>query len=1035
MPVKDLLRWCGEQLQNYNVFIPDEEEYNDNSDHQSNTNVKNQKYATRLYVILLIITFYTLFFVAFVNPKSELTSVSNISSADLDQLRLKYGKTLSCPCTTSTIPYNAFVSHIISFHPVCSSFFVSRKWIKSLYLSNASEYLVMDFRTTASKQFELLASLCSLCKETIFQANVNLDNSELVSVELLPEDEVQTKVDGSVSLIRNSIPIQINLLLDFLQISTRSNSLVSALNTNAYVSVWTLGTKYADLSPTWYVDKNAPRDSGDFSPCHIVNSTVPSGFYWIVNGASVSLRYYWPEKPFFFEPDLLALVPGFFAGCTPLDGILQSTFDCLYDLTCLQLLADYFPNLNRKNFTSTNLLSSSNRPNISLNDRLSNLLVERWTTKVDYSKYFTECAVKSCTYIKVNQANYSYIITLFLSLYGGLTIILRFIAAFSVNLSFKAKHHQSSINVGNGFTMKDIRRLGIWMKQLNIFESASRRTSNDIKQQRISTRIYLILLSGLIMILLLFTSLRVEMIMMTVTNPSLAKYNNLQDLYSSTLRCPCSNITTPYSTLITLSVTLHEICSSDFVVESWIEMTKLIEENFWYGFDARHFRLLSNLCQLINKTIDDAILRFNERYFITSTVINQDNFDARLNTTINQFTQTLVSNFNLLINAAQLFIHVDQPLAIPNSESVSPLTYAKNVSYFDQSIIPLSFRSIGVLGVNASPINCLCAVNSTCQSPVARRPSMRVNGLEGSDGIVPGMTVGCFVIDSLQLSTLECFYSEFCLSLLYLYMNETASSEYTGIRWFNAHHLVYNPESTRFALNTSLGVILREMLVEKWNVSFSFDQYYRRCAPNYCTYSITARTKSFVEIVIILMSTISGLVAALTFIIPKLVALVSSMIQPRIRQQQQESTSLLTDVRPPLAKRMKMAVQKLITLLYTTLFNLNMFPPHRFMGSVTRTQSKRFGQLATRLHLVLLILGFSILIFYTIIEPRILKETISKPSLRVYNDLVLQHSDTLQCPCSKISSIYNRYVSIEPVFHQVNEAYYPSLSELKDMEC
>ena len=52
----------------------------------------------------------------------------------------------------ATMPYDAFVSNTISFHPVCSSVFVTKQWIEALYLHNASAYFIMDFRTTASSQ-------------------------------------------------------------------------------------------------------------------------------------------------------------------------------------------------------------------------------------------------------------------------------------------------------------------------------------------------------------------------------------------------------------------------------------------------------------------------------------------------------------------------------------------------------------------------------------------------------------------------------------------------------------------------------------------------------------------------------------------------------------------------------------------------------------------------------------------------------------------------------------------------------------------
>ena len=82
-------------------------------------------------------------------------------------------------------------------------------------------------------------------------------------------------------------------------------------------------------------------------------------------------------------------------------------------------------------------------------------------------------------------------------------------------------------------------------------------------------------------------------------------------------------------------------------------------------------------------------------------------------------------------------------------------------------------------------------------------------------------------------------------------------------------------------------------------------------------------------------------------------------------------------------------------------------------------RSKRLGQLATRLYTVLLTGGLVVLMFYTIIQPQILTKVFEKPSLNVYKSLLLDHNDTLHCPCSSISLTYDQYITTEPVFHQV----------------
>ena len=96
-----------------------------------------------------------------------------------------------------------------------------------------------------------------------------------------------------------------------------------------------------------------------------------------------------------------------------------------------------------------------------------------------------------------------------------------------------------------------------------------------------------------------------------------------------------------------------------------------------------------------------------------------------------------------------------------------------------------------------------------------------------------------------------------------------------------------------------------------------------------------------------------------------------------------------------------------------------MFPLHTFGSNVDRMRAKYLAQLATRLYIVLLIIGLAILTLYSVIQPRLITKPFKEPSFEVYNRLMHDHSDTLKCPCSFVSSIYDRYIKMEPKFHQV----------------
>ncbi|CAF1679612.1 unnamed protein product, partial [Adineta ricciae] len=147
MTIKSLFFWLLEHIYHYNAFIPDEIDYDDDDDNDDAAKdpgiiLKHQLYSTRLYIPLLITILYILTFIAVISPQDRLITVSNITPTLFNQLSLEHADTLSCPCSNITMPYKAFVSHIIYFHPVCSSVYVSKEWIQALYLTYASSLLV-----------------------------------------------------------------------------------------------------------------------------------------------------------------------------------------------------------------------------------------------------------------------------------------------------------------------------------------------------------------------------------------------------------------------------------------------------------------------------------------------------------------------------------------------------------------------------------------------------------------------------------------------------------------------------------------------------------------------------------------------------------------------------------------------------------------------------------------------------------------------------------------------------------------------------
>ena len=134
-----------------------------------------------------------------------------------------------------------------------------------------------------------------------------------------------------------------------------------------------------------------------------------------------------------------------------------------------------------------------NGTNLTLYNHLVNLFIEEWTVTLNYSAYLQNCNPSVCTYTTKNAINYSYAINLFISLYGGLILILRFISSFLMKHLLNLIYQLATMSCRNY-----LRKCVQSMKLFILFKSPKNRTENDTKRRKIIKRVYLILLISMI---------------------------------------------------------------------------------------------------------------------------------------------------------------------------------------------------------------------------------------------------------------------------------------------------------------------------------------------------------------------------------------------------------------------------------------------------------------------------------------------------------------------------------------------------------
>ncbi|CAF0988831.1 unnamed protein product [Adineta steineri] len=321
----------------------------------------------------------------------------------------------------------------------------------------------------------------------------------------------------------------------------------------------------------------------------------------------------------------------------------------------------------------------------------------------------------------------------------------------------------------------------------------------------------------------------------------------------------------------------------------------------WRTTIGPQFSLLLDLCQLANNTIHDAVHRFLLQSFVASTVLSEDNLNTQLNATFNQLFLSTTVNFGFLADIVQLLMQVDQPFMGSVQFSFTSFVASLSADITTNGMLidlatPISFLLNGPTDINTTKINCICATNSQCEDPVAIYFNDYTNDADHSEPeithVIPGSVAGCSPIDSLQLSTLECFYSDSdCFSVVMSIIQQTYINAAPDPMWFDARPLIYDPTSSRFRPNTSVKMIINDIMIERWNPSTSYEHFYGLCAPNYCTYSQKGQRKTILEVAVVLASLVGGLIVSLRVITPQLVKFfigLLGIINKRRQQQGQQ---------------------------------------------------------------------------------------------------------------------------------------------------
>lgn len=441
--------------------------------------------------------------------------------------------------------------------------------------------------------------------------------------------------------------------------------------------------------------------------------------------------------------------------------------------------------------------------------------------------------------------------------------------------------------------MSETSRLQRWhqilrdkLLQINLFDSRSS-DAIKIRHEILSTRLFLLLFLISLLSLAAYTSLSVQIQRESVQLPTEATYRTLEAKYATTLQCPCKKIAVPYETFVQVQPSFHQVCSSVFVSQTWIDFTFQTNLTNIWPMDVRAqmsalWKVVAALCQSATNTFADTLSDFDQSSLISSMVFSEELLRAKTQATLNLAQQTASSA-------------LVRPLTLINSVSLANVFITAMSSNYRPIFFPGPLGpSVAVTEcrytMRGSGATCMCFYNRSC--PITgglylhpMQDEFNVYNLNQliPNKTVPGIVLDCTPLQTVYASTFECFFNRSCLNVLL-----TAFSNSINISILN------ESSPSRFLPTTPIEQLATELFIEEIFNQTNYSSYYLQCAPTYCSYTYT-RQFYWLYVGTTLLALFGGLNVGLHILAPYVIDLILALKRKRAPQaKDQETPSKIT---------------------------------------------------------------------------------------------------------------------------------------------
>ena len=512
------------------------------------------------------------------------------------------------------------------------------------------------------------------------------------------------------------------------------------------------------------------------------------------------------------DSNVIGFMPtGISIRCSMLDTALKSSLTCWFNQECFANFYEFMSAFNPYLSTNVTILngnvSSRFLPDSTVELMVNELMVEYYHISVNFSKYYGTCHPRSCIYTYKERSSRIYIATTIFALIGGLNVVLRLISP----LLIKPFHRRQRSMHGMPPSVGD--RWVAWKKALpglNLFATGST-DMVTLRQERMSTRIYLLLLLSSIIVIIIYTVAPTNMINQRIDSPPSSAYQALLARHGSSLHCPCTQISLPYRDLLVSNATYHQVCSSDFVDPAWFSAIAYtgddpllrVHDDFRVILPA-YFRMVSTLCARARMAVVKVTDELSTKLFLSSSAMSEAQFLSNMNDTTSQFKESAASEFSRTMHLLRGYLHANTFIS----------SYDLNWYFWTDQLLDFATLWNARIMFNNS---CSCGTRRDC---ISFRPFFSV---------LPGLAMGCSVLEGVMRSNLMSLYNQTVLDNLDNYLTKAY------VKRLNDSVI------SRFPVHSSVEKMVDGLFVEEWYFNSSYTSFYNRCAPRYCSYTVEER--------------------------------------------------------------------------------------------------------------------------------------------------------------------------------------------------